>query len=207
MADTESKRELIDDGGKQAGQHLDLGQVEEVLGNVDGDLVKESRGDVEAILDVVQAAGCGGQVLLAGQHGVVCAADTDTSSLVQGIDGTAAAGNVLLQQTRQNPQSLPPDQRHDSDSTAMVRTLAAWPCLLLPQSGTKPEASISSNVLLGDWRSFSLGCGRRLPHIYQKQMLSMPPIGQSWIRECSKHLRFTSATCYGCAIDVHVGSI
>ena len=35
---------------------LDLGQVEEVLGDVDGDLVQEGRGDVEAILNVVQVA-------------------------------------------------------------------------------------------------------------------------------------------------------
>ena len=33
---------------------LNLGQVEEVLGNVDGDLVQEGGRDVEAVLDVVQ---------------------------------------------------------------------------------------------------------------------------------------------------------
>lgn len=43
---------------------LDLGEVQEVLGNVDGDLVKEGRGDVEAVLDVVHVALCLGQVLL-----------------------------------------------------------------------------------------------------------------------------------------------
>ena len=43
---------------------LDLGEVQEVLGDVDGDLVKEGRGDVEAVLDVVQVALCLGQVLL-----------------------------------------------------------------------------------------------------------------------------------------------
>ena len=36
---------------------LDLGQIEEVLGDVDGQLVQEGRGDVEAILDVVQVLG------------------------------------------------------------------------------------------------------------------------------------------------------
>jgi hypothetical protein len=34
--------------------NLDLGQVEEVLGDVDGDLVQEGWGDVEAVLNVVQ---------------------------------------------------------------------------------------------------------------------------------------------------------
>ncbi len=37
---------------------LDLGQVQEVLGDVDGYLVQEGRGDVESVLDVVQVAAC-----------------------------------------------------------------------------------------------------------------------------------------------------
>lgn len=34
--------------------HLDLGQIHEVLGHVDGDLVQERGGDVEVVLDVVE---------------------------------------------------------------------------------------------------------------------------------------------------------
>ncbi len=38
--------------------HLDLGQVQEVLGHVDGKLVQEGGGDVVAVLDVAEAASC-----------------------------------------------------------------------------------------------------------------------------------------------------
>ena len=36
--------------------NLDLGQVEEVLGDVDGDLVQEGWGNVETVLNVVQVS-------------------------------------------------------------------------------------------------------------------------------------------------------
>ena len=55
---------------------LDLGQVEEVLGDVDGDLVQEGRGDVEAILDVVQVAAS----LQAGTRALACCIDGRESS-------------------------------------------------------------------------------------------------------------------------------
>lgn len=75
---------------------LDLGQVQEVLGHVDGQLVQEGWGDVEAILNVVQVSGCGLQVLLTGEHGIVGAAST-LASLVEGLNHVPATGDVLLQ--------------------------------------------------------------------------------------------------------------
>ena len=43
---------------KAAGTHLDLGELQEVLGHMDGNLVKEGGGDVEAVLNVVEVARC-----------------------------------------------------------------------------------------------------------------------------------------------------
>ena len=47
---------VIEEQHTQNEGNLDLGQVQEVLGNVDGYLVQESRGDVESVLNVVQVA-------------------------------------------------------------------------------------------------------------------------------------------------------
>lgn len=77
-------------------RHLDLWQVHEVLGNVNGDLVQESWGDVEAILDVVEGPGCIAQVLSGAQHGVLCAV---LVALEQGVHHSSGAGDVLLQGT------------------------------------------------------------------------------------------------------------
>ena len=76
---------------------LDLGQVQEVLGNVDGQLVQEGWGDVEAVLNVVQVPGCLRQVVFAGEHGVV-SATASLAALVQALYHVPAAGDVLLHQ-------------------------------------------------------------------------------------------------------------
>ena len=74
---------------------LDLGQLQEVLGNVDGQLVQEGWGDVEAILDVVQVPGSLAQVVLAGEHGVV-GAGSSLASLVQTLHHVSATSDILL---------------------------------------------------------------------------------------------------------------
>ena len=79
--------------------HLDLGQVQKVLGDVDGDLVEESWGDVEAILNVVQVPGSRGQVVLAGEDGIV-GASLHHTALVQGVDLVTTTRDVLLHKTQ-----------------------------------------------------------------------------------------------------------
>lgn len=75
---------------------LDLWQVHEVLGNVDGKLVKESRGNVETLLNVVEGAAGSAQVLSAGHDCVVGSALTK-ASLEQVVHHLATAADVLLQ--------------------------------------------------------------------------------------------------------------
>lgn len=68
---------------------------------MDGYLVQEGGGDVEAVLDVVQGALGVGEVLLGAQDGVVGAAHAHAKALVQGVHHGAAASDVLLQHTPQ----------------------------------------------------------------------------------------------------------
>ena len=77
---------------------LDLRQLQEVLRDVDGELVKEGRGDVEAIFDVVQVSGGLVEVVCAGQHSIV-GATSALASLVEALHHIPTTSDVLLQQS------------------------------------------------------------------------------------------------------------
>ena len=75
---------------------LDLGQVHEVLGDVDGQLVQEGGRDVEALLDVVEVAAGVGEIVGGAHDGVVGAAHARCTAREKGVDHVAAATDVLL---------------------------------------------------------------------------------------------------------------
>ena len=80
--------------------NLDLGQVQEVLGHVDGQLVQEGGGDEETVLDVVHGPLGVGEVVFAGEDGVL-GATTALGALEEGVNHAASAGDVLLQSAPQ----------------------------------------------------------------------------------------------------------
>ena len=75
--------------------NLDLGQVHEVLGNVDGHLVKEGRGDIKSLLNVVEALPSLGQIVLRAHDGVVGASHAGLA-LEERIDHLATTSDILL---------------------------------------------------------------------------------------------------------------
>ena len=84
---------------------LDLGQLQEVLGNVDGQLVQEGWGDVEAVLNIVQVSGSLAEVVCAGEHRIV-GASPSLASLVQAFHHVPTTSDVLLQHNQSTSERI-----------------------------------------------------------------------------------------------------
>ena len=77
-------------------RNLDLWEIQEVLGNMNGELVQEGWGDVVAFFNVVWIPCCCLQVVFAREDSIVCSTMT-RGSLVKTVYHVSAPCDVLLQ--------------------------------------------------------------------------------------------------------------
>mmetsp|Transcript_8889 Transcript_8889/g.24868 ORF Transcript_8889/g.24868 Transcript_8889/m.24868 type:complete len:463 (-) Transcript_8889:14-1402(-) len=100
--------------------NLDLGELHEVLADVDGDPVHETLGDVVSLVGhVVEVLETVGDVVGGGHDGVVGAAEAE-AALELGVDHVAAAGDVLLVVRDVLVHALPAGHHHGLGAVALA---------------------------------------------------------------------------------------